>query len=367
MELKHGYIQNTENIPDNCTGAGWIYFSEDDKAIYLDSGEGPVKFSGSDVDLSNYYTMHQVDAKIPSLKGYATEDFVTEKIENLEIPEFTGGSTINKDITVAGVSVGTLKDGDVITEGTTLTNFLERMLRKTIGVSAIKPSVVLTSDNFNNTYEVGTIIDLTLGYTYTDGKFEGESGYNYSANAGCNIKSATYSKNGTTLTSPNDRLTVIEGNTSYKVSIDYTSSTNVPINNIGESVINISVPSGTISDTKNIKGAYKYFMGYSPKTSCEQFNSNDVRNLTIKSNFINGTTTVVGDVAAKSNGTSIVIACPNKYSLKSIENGLGANIISNFESGEVAVNTGEVKTMYTVYIYPITNGAEVEFKNVVIG
>lgn len=364
MELKHGYIQNTENIPDDCTGAGWIYFSDDDKSIYLDTGEGPVKFSGSDADLSNYYTIDQVNAKIPSLDGYATEDFVTEQLENL--PEFSGDTATNKDIIIAGVNVGNLKDGDVIPEGTTLTSLLERMLRKTIGVKSVKPTVTLTSASFNDTHEVGTIIDLTLNHTYTDGKFVGESGYNYSINAGCEVKSFSYFKNDVQMTTANDLLSVVEGNTSYKVSLDYSASTTIPVNNIGESITDMVISSGTVSDIKNVKGAYKYFMGYSPKTSYDQFNSDDVRSLTVKTGFVNGNTSVVNSVMT-SNGTSIVIACPNIYSLKSIENGLGANILSNFESGEVLVKTGEIETLYNVYVYPITNGAEVEFKNVTIG
>jgi hypothetical protein len=292
---------------------------------------------------------------------------VTEQLENLEIPEFSGDTATNKDITIAGVNVGNLKDGDVIPEGTTLTSFLEIMLRKAIGVKSVKPTVTLTSTSFNNTYEVGTIVDLALNHTYTDGKFVGDSGYNYSVNAGCEVESFSYFKDDELMTTSSDRLSVVEGNTSYKVSLKYNASTIIPVNNIGEHITNAIISSGTVSDTKNVKGAYKYFMGYSPKTSYDQFSSNDIRNLTVKSGFINGNTTIVNSTAIKSNGTSIIIACPNKYSLKTVENGLGANILSNFESGEVLVKTGEIETSYIVYVYPITNGAEVEFKNVTIG
>ena len=38
-----------------------------------------------DVDLSDYYTKSQVDAKIPSLTGYATENFVTTKIAEAQL------------------------------------------------------------------------------------------------------------------------------------------------------------------------------------------------------------------------------------------------------------------------------------------
>ena len=53
-------------------------------------------------------------------------------------------------------------------------------------------------------------------------------------------------------------------------------------------------------------------------------------------------------------------------SLTSIQNGLGASILDNFEYGEVVVDTGSIETTYKVYVYAITNGAKVEFKNVIV-
>lgn len=362
MKLKHGYIQNTETIPSECTGEGWIYFSEDDKAIYLDSGSGPVKFSGTEIDLSDYYTIEQVDDKIPSLDGYATELFVENQLKNLG--PIDGDVTTDKAITVAGVSVGNLSNGTVIPEGTSLTKFLEMMLCKTIGVTSKKPSVTLTGSYLGSTYEVGTVLNLSLGHIYTDGAFVGNTGYNYSINAGCKSGNVTYYKNGSTLSSNTDQLTVVLGNTTYKATINYEASTATPVNNMGEPV-SISISAGSASSEKSITGAYKYFMGYSTKTSFDQFTSDDVRNLSIKSDFIKGKTTIVSSTLT-SNGTSIVIACPKTYSLTSIQNGLGASILANFESGEVTVNTGSVETIYKVYVYPITNGAKVEFKNVIV-
>jgi hypothetical protein len=113
-------------------------------------------------------------------------------------------------------------------------------------------------------------------------------------------------------------------------------------------------------------------MGYSSNTLFSQFNSAGVRALTTKTGWItkDGTTTIVDGNAIKSNGKSIVIACPAKYKLATINNGVGANIIDNFTTkgsyGSVDVTTGNITTVYTVYVYPITNGAEVEFKNVTL-
>lgn len=121
--------------------------------------------------------------------------------------------------------------------------------------------------------------------------------------------------------------------------------------------------------TYTVNGRFKYFLGYSENTTYDQFDSSSIRALTVKTGNItpNGTTTVVDANAIKSDGHSIVIACPNKYKLATVSNGLGADILANFSSvGEVNVTTGEIETPYTVYVYPITNSAVVEFKNVTL-
>ena len=120
----------------------------------------------------------------------------------------------------------------------------------------------------------------------------------------------------------------------------------------------------------SVTGSYKYFLGYSDKTANNQFDSASVRALTTKSDGVtkdSSTTIVPENAPIKSNGKSIVIACPSKYKLSSIVNGVGADILANFSSvGEVDVTTGSIVTKYKVYVYPITNGAVVEFKKVTL-
>jgi hypothetical protein len=126
----------------------------------------------------------------------------------------------------------------------------------------------------------------------------------------------------------------------------------------------------TNSKEVSVTGKYKYFLGYSANTAFNQFDSASVRALTAKTDWIeiDGTTTIVDDKPSMtSNGKSIVIACPSKYKLATIQNGVGANILPNFSSeGNVTVTTGSIETTYKVYVYPITNGATVEFKNVTL-
>ena len=119
-----------------------------------------------------------------------------------------------------------------------------------------------------------------------------------------------------------------------------------------------------------ITGKYKYFLGYSNNTSFDQFDSDSIRALTEKSDWlnINSTTEVVGGSnIEKSNGKSIVIACPTKYKLSSIDTSLGNSMIELFTSqGEIDVKTGEIYTKYNVYVYPITNNTKIDYKNVKI-
>ena len=133
---------------------------------------------------------------------------------------------------------------------------------------------------------------------------------------------------------------------------------------------NITPAAPTNSREVSVTGKYKYFLGYSDNTTYNQFNSESVRKLNAKTNWIeiDGTTTIVSDKPSMtSNGKSIVVACPAKYKLATIQNGVGANILPNFTSiGNVDVTTGSITTSYKVYVYPITNGAAVEFKNVTL-
>ena len=120
--------------------------------------------------------------------------------------------------------------------------------------------------------------------------------------------------------------------------------------------------------SKAVTGKYYYFFGYSEKTNCEDFTSSDIRNLKVLNDWmtIDGDTEVLGaEEKMSSNGKSIVLAWPSKYTLKSFDNGVGADIMPNFTSrGTVKVKTGMIETDYMVYVYPITNGSVVEFKNI---
>jgi hypothetical protein len=140
----------------------------------------------------------------------------------------------------------------------------------------------------------------------------------------------------------------------------------------GVAAVSSSTSKPTNTTSKTVTAQYKYFLGYSSNTKFSEFDSASVRDLTTKTGWVtvDGTTTIIdgsGNNNVLSNGKSIVIACPNKYKLASIANGVGADILPNFVSvGNVDVKCGEIMVSYKVYVYPITNGATVEFKNVTL-
>ena len=82
----------------------------------------------------------------------------------------------------------------------------------------------------------------------------------------------------------------------------------------------------------------------------------------------------MGTDKVTSNGKSIVIACPNTYQLATIENPpadlkplfLSQENGGTGSDGVVSVKCGEINVDYHIYVYPITNNATVDFKNVTL-
>jgi hypothetical protein len=138
----------------------------------------------------------------------------------------------------------------------------------------------------------------------------------------------------------------------------------------GVEAVSATTNKATTSKTATVIGAYKYFMGYSTNTSFEQFDSEAVRGLNTMTDWLvtDATTELVSNgTIVKSNGMSVVIACPASYKLASINYSNQADMLPKFSAnGIVSVMTGEVATDYMVYVYPITNNAVVEFTNVTL-
>ena len=299
-----------------------------------------------------------------------------------------------------------------------------------INTTIAAPSFTLkngTADASNQTYEVGTVLtmsDVTLSAVSnaTTARTCSEFTYGYATAVDGDItKTKTISINATNITVNGDNYTMSRDFTTFTNADDSatpsTTASEVTLSGCdcvlqeGECKVKVTVngpkgectfaemPSyfvtsnvGTLSDehvsptkaeatvkedttpsnSKEIKvnGRYMYYVGYSTNTAYSQFDSAAIKALAAKKDWItvNSTTTVLNDTTKlTSNGTSIVVACPAKYKLATITNGVGADILANFSSvGTVSYTNGSVTTDYKVYVYPITNGAAVEFKNLTL-
>lgn len=125
---------------------------------------------------------------------------------------------------------------------------------------------------------------------------------------------------------------------------------------------------GTSNRSASVNAYYKYFIGYNEATTVEALDSDKIRALEM-SDWINpnsGYSSATG-VKMTSDGRSIIVACPSTYKLSAISDGYDNDMIPKFTStGTVEVTTGAITTTYNVYVYPITNGATVGYKNVKI-
>ena len=299
-----------------------------------------------------------------------------------------------------------------------------------IDTTIAAPSFTLkngTTDASSQTYEVGTVLtmsDVTLSEVVnsTTARTCSEFTYGYSTAVDGDINTAkTISVEASEITVNGDNYTMTRDFTTFTNADDSatpsTVASNVTLSGVscvleeGECKVKVTVTGpkgecnfvtmpqyfvtsniGTLSDeykspsaatvtvkedttpsnSKEIKvnGRYLYYVGYSTKTTYDQFDTTSIKALNAKKDnlMVNGTTTVLNDTTKlTSDGTSIVVACPKKYKLETITNGVGANILENFSSkGVVSYTNGSVTTEYMVYVYPITNGATVEFKNLTI-
>lgn len=202
---------------------------------------------------------------------------------------WTNKTVLKEGFKVMGVTVGNLKDGDTIDGGLTIEDILKRILMKTIDVTATKPSGVLkfgSANAANKTVEMGSTFATTLGNTFTDGKFTGNSGYNYTLAAGCtqtgvvfydgsDVVDANYSK-------------VIKSTTKLKAIVSYSANTKTPKKNTGDNS-NVTIPAGTftaqLSNNQLVTITPAYYAFY------KTFASGATENAPVSSAQANGYTT----------------------------------------------------------------------------
>lgn len=286
---------------------------------------------------------------------------------------------LNEDIKVMGVTVGNLKDGITLSKGDDLQTILQKILCKTIDVKAQAPTAVL-SPTGNTDVEYGTVpASQAFTVTMTQGKFISEDPEGWTTNQAMDCKLADVKISG-------NAATIAENGMSATYTITGTPITAVKtINATATATANTVVPtknddtnsgahwdggSITVTGTKTWTPKFYYYIGYANKTTVASLTSADVKALNAKKAMIPmaGSNQTLVSSSLTSDGNSIIIAIPSTYKLSTVQNGVGADILGRFsETGQMLVACGgEATYNYNIYIYPITNGAQVEFKNVTL-
>ena len=319
--------------------------------------------------------------------GNATADAVKDKLGSTYKGTHIIGTTeaeklcLNKDIKVMGVTVGNLTDGVTLKEGDSLQEILQKILCKTIDVKAQAPTANLTPNQTTSLEYGSKVADTPMTITLTQGKFVGDTGYSYSKNMDCKITAATIDSadatiaaNGLTATYTVPAFTLTAAKT-VKGTASVDANTVVPVKNDGTNS-SVTYAGGVIkcNGQRTWNPVYKAFVGYNAAKTIAELNSTAIRNLNaakVDVPIVASAQTLVGASSKKSDGSSIIVACPPGYKLTGAQNGTGGSILDNFNvSGTVSVNcadNADAAKDYTVYIYPIGNGAVVEYKNVTIG
>ena len=252
---------------------------------------------------------------------------------------------------------------------------------KTIDVRAEHPTANLTPNQTTSLEYGSKVADTPMTITLTQGKFVGDTGYSYTKDMDCKITAATIDSadatiaaNGLTATYTVPAFTLTAAKT-VKGTASVGANTVVPVKNDGTNS-SVTYAGGVIrcNGQRTWNPVYKAFVGYNAAKTIAELNSTAIRDLNAAKFDVPvaaSAQTIIGASVKKSDGKSIVIACPPGYKLTGIQNGLGASILGNFTvSGTVSVNcadNADAAKDYTVYIYPIGNGAVVEYKNVTIG
>jgi len=229
----------------------------DDKVFFVTSKVGDqdygLIYKGNKLQASGSYNdlvgEFEIDGEV--VTG-SIQDALNKVVEVIE--KETG---LISDITATGVgSVGGIKEGDVLTAGTSFQQVMEKLLIKEIDVTTTLPNVKLNYQK--GPYEIGSSVNLNLSSSYTDGYYT-QPWNGQKINASCTPFTTTYYKNNTVVTSP-DQFTVSNTTYTYKVITDYDSSTVVPKTNLGNDSTQ-TITEGSCSNSGSLQVGYKYFVG----------------------------------------------------------------------------------------------------------
>ena len=282
-------------------------------------------------------------------------DFVVTKedelvfIDKAKAQHTLGSSKTKAPIKVTGTSLGGIADGTTLEAGTSLDDFLKKLLVKRIPASYTKPTLNLATTVPVTSQECGTVINPTLTATFTK-------------NDGGNLTSIEIQKGAEKVTGAESPLTSEQSVTfadaavSYKAVAAYEEGS-IKNDNLGEQSPNGHIVAGSInSNTLTFQGKRQTFAG-TGAGSLPELNSANVRKFTAR------------DVLVDAGQQHIVIAYPatiGDITQIRYEEGNDNNMAANFQKQVVQVEGANAFTPinYNVYTYAmdVPAAAKMTFK-----
>lgn len=333
-----------------------------DEFVVIRSGEADAyvysweKIGNTDIDLSNYYTKKEVDAKIDELAKTLTLTDQTVKMTE----DFT--ATVN----IGTFTVPASGSGTISAKGKTLNEFLKGLLASAKDPKVDQPWVSIRL-NEAGAKEVGTSIVPSYSVTFNPGN------YQYGPATGI---TATYAVSDTaenTSTAKEGNFTVEEGNyqftvtddTNYKVSVTATHTAGVsPKNNLGELKDSLAIKAGTKSSTSSAVTGFRNSFWGGVKSKEGTPTSAVIRGLAgKKGGSISAGNT--GDAAESVGDMRVIIAVPAPRTITSIKdvNGLNAEAFSAFTHITVDVEGANGYTAKSYNVYYKDNAAACDKAN----
>lgn len=292
-------------------------------------------------------------------------DFVVTKedelvfIDKAKAQHTLGSSKTKAPIKVTGTSLGGIADGTTLEAGTSLDDFIKKLLVKRIPASYTKPALNLATTVPVTSQECGTVINPTLTATFTK-------------NDGGNLTSIEIQKGTEKVTGTESPLTSEQSVTfadaavSYKAVAAYEEGP-IKNDNLGGQSPNGHIVAGSInSNTLTFQGKRQTFAG-TGAGSLPELNSANVRKFTARGLGLGKNSKF--DVLVDAGQQHIVIAYPatiGDITQIRYEEGNDNNMAANFQKQVVQVEGANAFTPinYNVYTYTmdVPAAAKMTFK-----
>ena len=314
---------------------------------------------------------------------------VTQAVQDFD---FSGLNDIvlTESVRVTGTDAGALENGDTIQSGTTFTQFVRKLVMKTLDYTANPPRVTsnVSWSPTGNTVEVGTTIEFTMQASVNVGTFTASTANGFPADkTTVTVPSNTIGQPVFTVWSGSttaNTITTVGGQTHYDEyeqvgETDFTITTTLPYTGVTAASRNLTKNTGETSDasypsgvasgaTKTVHVRYKAWMGCTTATTAANFDlENATKLVNANGDFLptSGSKTLV-DTSWESDGNNIFILTTGSIS-KAIDYLSDVDIKGNFGSPlSFTYTKNDVDTAYHLYIYKINGGTKLRFKNVTV-